>query len=99
MLIKNVLFYKDTLGCILSGIDYKGGDFGGVIFTDTKEKCQIRCQDTSGCLYFTWVGDEYFDSSIHKKCFLKNQLIERNIKTVKGLYSGPKFCKGNLVLF
>ena len=89
MLFSNVM----QGGCILSGIDFHGGDIGVAVVKDTKEMCQKHCQDTSGCLYFTWVDDTHPSSWNHKRCFLKNTLIES--KAGEGLYSGPKFCQGN----
>ena len=92
MLFSNVM----QGGCILSGIDFHGGDIGVAVVKDTKEMCQKHCQDTSGCLYFTWVDDTHPSSWNHKRCFLKNALIES--KAGEGIYSGPKFCQGNFIL-
>ena len=82
------------LGCISAGVDYPGGNLMMVNGLETKEMCQKLCQDTSECLYFTWVGDEYFSSSNHKECFLKDRTMEGE-NNVVGLYSGPKFCSRN----
>ena len=82
----------------MKGIDYQGGDIGPAgghaHFTETKEKCQKLCQDTSECFYFTWVTNTFPEVSVHKRCFLKNQSIKKT--TLEGVYSGPKTCKGNL---
>ena len=87
------------LGCISSGINYPGGDIhnGVSVLTDTKELCQKKCQDKPECLFFTWVGNEYEKSSIRKKCFFKKALNVK--KPAVGLYSGPKICPGNFILF
>ena len=83
------------LGCIMSGIDYYGGDLdsGKETTTETYEKCQRLCQDTPECLYFTWVSDAFSDSSKHKRCFLKDKLSGEVVR--HGVYSGPKYCSGN----
>ena len=83
------------LGCILSGIIYRKGDIGTATIKESKEECQKYCQDTSGCLYFTWVDITHPDHSVHKKCYLKNMIVE--IKKKEGTYSGPKFCEGNFI--
>ena len=86
------------LGCIKPGTDYPGGDIGLGVVKNSKEECQKYCQDTSECLYFTWVDDTHAAPSLRKKCFLKN-LINVNNKGKKknGVFSGPKFCPGNLI--
>ena len=76
MLFSNVM----QGGCILSGIDFHGGDIGVAVVKDTKEMCQKHCQDTSGCHYFTWVDDTHLDPLIHKKCYLKNKIVETKKK-------------------
>ena len=83
------------LGCILSGVIYPGGDIGKATIQESKEKCQKYCQDTSGCLYFTWVDITHTDPSYHKKCYLKKTIVK--IKKKEGTYSGPKFCEGNFI--
>ena len=87
------------LGCIRSGIDYHSGDIdlGKKTITETKEKCQRLCEDTPQCLYFTWVSDAFSDSSVHKRCFLKDKLVSEVARP--GVYSGPKLCSGNHFLF
>ena len=80
----------------MPGISYPRGDIGDAVIKESKEKCQKHCQDTSGCLYFTWVDDTHPSSWNHKKCFLKDTLIES--KAGEGIYSGPKFCQGNFIL-
>ena len=65
---------------------------------DTKEACQKHCQDTSGCLYFTWASTDYRITGLRKKCFLKDDWNEIEIRPTEGLYSGPKFCPGNCEL-
>lgn len=77
-------------GCILSGISYPGGDFDVGVIKESKEECQKYCQDTSGCLYFTWVDDTHPDPSYQKKCYPKHMIAKSKKK--EGLYSGPKYC-------
>ena len=86
------------LGCISPGINYPGGDFGLAVIKNSKEKCQKYCQDTPECLYFTWVDDTHADPSLKKKCFLKTLMIAK-AKKKEGVFSGPKFCPGNLISF
>ena len=83
------------LGCILSGISYPKGDIGDAVIKESIEKCQKHCQDTSGCNYFSWVDVTHPDPLVHKKCYLKNKILES--KKQEGLYSGPKFCPGNFI--
>ena len=94
-----MLFCKIVqLGCILPGINYPGGDIGLAVIKNSKEKCQKYCQDTPECLYFTWVDDTHAVPSLRKKCFLKNLMnVNNKGKKKNGVFSGPKFCPGNLI--
>ena len=42
--------------CFDYGIDYAGFDMKPGQFTSQKsaEECQIKCQDTAGCQFWTW---------------------------------------------
>ena len=84
------------LGCIKPGTNYPGGDIGLGVVKNSKEECQKYCQDTSECLYFTWVDDTHAAPSLQKKCFLKNLMIAKG-KKKEGFFAGPKFCRGNLI--
>jgi len=87
-------------GCILADINYSRGDISGLNPVrgklETKEMCQKRCQDTSECFFFTWVGDEYPGSSNHGDCYLKDGNI-KGTDDIVGLHSGPKFCSPGLM--
>ena len=93
-----MLFCKIVLlGCILPGINYHGGDIGLGVIKNSKEKCQKYCQDTPECLHFSWVDDTHTAPSLRKKCFLKNLMYPKG-KKKDGVFSGAKFCPGNLIL-
>ena len=57
--------------------------------TNTAEECQELCQDTTGCVQFTWLDVNFKKRA--NKCCLKNALNINNVPEV-GAFSGPKFC-------
>ena len=69
-----------------AAIDLPGGDITQY-WLNNAAACQIKCQDTWNCKFWTYG----YDHAEHGgKCFLKSELVER--KTVKGLISGRRNC-------
>jgi len=94
LVIVSVAIDASKAGCIKPGTNYPGGDIGLGVVKNSKEECQKYCQDTSECLYFTWVDDTHAAPSLQKKCFLKNLMIAKG-KKKEGFFAGPKFCRGD----
>ena len=58
---------------------------------ETPEDCQQLCQETDGCVEFTWALPCEGNVDIRKMCWLKNQ-TNTDPLTVADRVSGPKFC-------
>ena len=78
----------------MSGNDLNGCD----IKTDTANKCQKLCQETTGCVQFTWLGINFEGGSREKECCMKNE-FNGNYGSVIGAFSGPQFCGKGLHFF
>ena len=61
------LFFVFSEDCFDHGIDYFGNDLedGHYVSTGSAEACQINCQETSGCNFWSW------DPSYHSACWKK----------------------------
>ena len=61
------LFFVFSEDCFDHGIDYYGNDLedGHYVSTGSAEACQINCQETSGCNFWSW------DPSYHSACWKK----------------------------
>ena len=91
------LFGFATLGlaqyCYESNFDYFGNDlneFGSQ--AGSAEICQVMCQAKTGCNFFSWISDDYFDPAHHFTCHLKTG---RDPVPATGIVSGPKYCGGS----
>ena len=75
------------------GFDYRGNDIASdsqqemASVKNSEYECQIWCQDTSECKFFTYSKND-------KKCYLKTDDFGKTIGG--GLISGPKFCHEGL---
>merc|ERR1711997_816048 len=76
--------YSDD--CFDYGTDYYGFDMddGHYVSTANAEACQIECQNTNGCEYWTW------DPDYHSACWKKYDKGES--RPSGSLISGPKYC-------
>ena len=72
--------------CFEYGIDYIGFDLddGHYVSTDGALACQLKCQETSDCIFWTW--DPYY----HSACWRKWGKGETRVDET--LISGPKDC-------
>ena len=72
--------------CFDHGIDYFGFDMeeGVYVSTGSAEACQLNCQSTSGCEYWTW------DPNYHSACWRKYAKGEMHHDS--SMISGPKYC-------
>ena len=59
--------------------------------TDTPQKCQELCEETAGCVQFTWLHKNYWDGRMDKSCCMKKRL-NYDYKPEVGSISGPKWC-------
>ena len=78
-----------SLGCFEPGIDYAGYDLkqGHLISTPNPNACQVKCQQTSGCKFWTW------DPGFHNACWMKYGKGAK--KHNARLTSGPRTCGGS----
>ena len=99
-----LIFHKSNLGlstfkglftftgndCSKPGDDLFGNDlnFCGDK-TDTNHECQLLCQQTTGCVQFTWLG--YDTPGREKECCLKNA-VNNNPGVLSTVISGPESC-------
>ena len=76
--------------CSKAGDDYFGNDLNQCgDKKDTNHECQKLCQQTVGCLQFTWIG--YGTVGREKECCLKNA-INNNPEFLSTVISGPQSC-------
>ena len=74
--------------CFEENINYPGEDIEGSLKRDSisVEACQLHCQNTSGCVAFTW--DPHNDH-----CWVKSA-VSSHEDNPYGAISGPAFCTG-----
>ena len=76
----------------MDGFDYMGNDLNNCgTMTESAKECQTSCQNTEGCVQFTWIGLHSDLTGREKQCCLKNA-VNNNPASHAGLISGPKFC-------
>ena len=77
--------------CFDYGTDYIGFDLddGTYVSTESASACQINCQETANCEFWTWDPD-YYSACWRKWGKLETQFDYR-------LTSGPKFCDGTTI--
>ena len=65
-ILQNLIFVFSE-DCFDHGIDYYGNDLddGHYVSTGSAEACQINCQETSGCNFWSW------DPNYHSACWKK----------------------------
>ena len=113
--IKILVFFASTLiasvvsdDCFDYGTDYNGFDMeeGVYIPQASAEDCQIECQNTAGCEYWTWdpgklgsLWGNIFNCHLRFKFFFLDYNNACWKKTAKGenvpsgsMVSGPKYC-------
>jgi hypothetical protein len=67
-------------------MDYVGCDLkDGIAYLETPEECHLLCQETRGCLGFTWVRD-------YGICHLKECFKGMVDGSYHGCVSGPRTC-------
>ena len=87
--------------CLVTDADLSGNDLNSCgDDTDTPQKCQELCQETSACVQFTWISSTFGDGSRYKECCMKHMGSVPGLfpENVAGLISGPKFCGNFLVV-
>ena len=80
---------SDEVGdCFDHGIDYIGFDMedGVYVPTESASACQINCQNTAGCEFWSW------DPDYHTACWRKYGKGETQVNA--RITSGPKYCDG-----
>ena len=72
--------------CFEYGLDYFGNDLneGHYDSTDSADACQVKCQQTSGCNFWTWTPD------YHNACWKKSSKGE--VIPHSQAVSGPAYC-------
>ena len=67
LLLSILVAFAYSEDCFDHGIDYIGNDLedGHYVSTGSAEACQINCQQTAGCNYWTW------DPNYHTACWKK----------------------------
>ena len=72
--------------CFDYGTDYVGYDLEDGIYTPTDDAaaCQVDCQITAGCEFWTW------DPTYNNACWKKSAIGEA--RPEEALISGPKYC-------
>jgi hypothetical protein len=71
--------------CFIRRCDYPGNDLSQVTGVTSGTACQAACQATSGCLFFTYNGD-------NNMCFLKTASSALNCAYDANIMVGPKVC-------
>ena len=76
--------------CFSYNVIYPGNDLNNCVDkTDTARECHLLCQNTIGCIQFTWMG--FTVPGSERKCCLKN--IRQSItEPLSFAISGPKSC-------
>ena len=88
--IGNIYFHVEN-NCFVNG-DIYGNDLNECRDkTKTPEKCQELCEETSGCVQFTWLDRTFADGSRYKECCMKDRVSDDYLPT-SGAISGPKQC-------
>lgn len=83
---KEVVVNDHPVGtCFLEDYDYPGSDLTafGLGSVTKPEACQLLCQYTQECAYFT-----FFDGT----CYFKNENAPQTVVPKPGAISGPKYC-------
>ena len=75
-----------TIGCFEEGYAYPDNDLDKIKDSTSAEQCQQICQETAGCVGFTFRKGE----QRKKNCYIKHTFEER--KPADGAISGPPSC-------
>jgi len=70
--------------CLRNDYNYYGNDIK-YVFTATVERCQKRCQETEGCVVFSWVTNWH--------CWLKS--ADKGGEYSSDVISGPRTCSSS----
>ena len=81
--------------CYQENIDFLGYDLGSQASVATAEDCQVICQQTHQCRYWTFghVGSAYVYSG---KCFMK--YTKGNVGPLPAVTSGARNCSGKFII-
>ena len=72
-------------------VDYVGNDINSCgIKTQSWQNCGEECRKHVGCLYWTWLSNDYAEIAWRTLCCLKNSTSGRT--NYRGLISGSKQC-------
>ena len=96
LLLLTTIFQRETIGCFLYDIDYKGTNLNAehTIRTEDAATCQKLCQNEPNCYFWTWATPDFHDVNYRKDCYLKASNVV--LANEMGVISGPKDCgKGN----
>ena len=89
------LTLADVPGCFLENTSWSSSDIlDSVSPVPDYPQCQTICQDTTGCVAWTWTNEKNIVMKLH--CVLyatvgKKTVLEESV-------SGPVNCKGNTIL-
>jgi len=75
----------ETNTCFEYGVGYNYGHYSNYFTAEDEGRCQKRCQDYPGCMYFS-----YYKSN--SECYMKTGNTNR--RRHSDVVSGPKFCPG-----
>ena len=83
--------------CVETDIDYLGNGMKDILNVATWYHCSEECRRTSGCSAWSWIAKSFGDSSIHHKCYLKNENYFTGRQVMTGVVSGVRNCGGMLI--
>jgi len=80
--------------CYTNGIDYTGSNINNGLEDSAASAagCQVNCQMTHGCTYFTWISSGHADPSYRNTCWLKSG--KGTPVSCSSCVSGPRVCGG-----
>ena len=82
-----------TLGSCIKKDRYFHGDAFITKIKPNAEECQKFCQETKECEMFAYHSKDFALAKKHNKCDLKRFMDgDLNSRSIKGIFSGPKFC-------
>jgi len=80
--------------CFQYNVDLQGSNLNNGLsnLMSSAANCQQSCKVTAGCLFWTWLSDDYEGSTgFQRSCWLKDNGATTPVGT-KGAVSGPKNC-------
>ena len=79
--------------CYQWGLEYHGGGLESPLVTGvtSPDRCQLLCQERSGCEFFTWVSSQHEVPDYRNTCWLKSS--QGNPQQCESCVSGPRECE------